>query len=73
MGIKKFDQARCIAGCVVCIEDCPTDVFCKDPETGKAKAAYPEDCWECLLCEAECPGKAIKISPAAVRKLWYPF
>lgn len=73
MGIKSFSQEKCIVGCEICIEDCPTDVFDKDPQTGKARAAYPEDCWECLLCEEECPGKAIKISPAAVRKLWYPF
>ncbi|MDP2720291.1 MAG: ferredoxin family protein [Dehalococcoidia bacterium] len=73
MGIKSFDQNLCINGCRICIDDCPTDVFAPEPATGKAKAAYPEDCWECLLCEEECPGKAIKISLAAVRKLYYPF
>jgi NAD-dependent dihydropyrimidine dehydrogenase PreA subunit len=73
MGIKSFNAELCVAGCRRCIEDCPTDVFALDPKTGKARVAYPEDCWECLLCEHECPGKAIKISPAAVRKLWYPY
>ncbi len=73
MGIKSFKQELCTAGCNICIDDCPTDVFVLDSETGKASVAYPEDCWECLLCEEECPGKAIQISPAAVRKLYYPF
>ena len=73
MGIKKFDQERCVAGCDICIDDCPMDVFYRDEETGKAKAAYPQDCYECLLCEEECPAKAIKISPAVVRKVWYPY
>ena len=73
MGIKKFDQEHCIAGCAICIEDCPTDVFARDPETGKARVAFPQDCWECLLCEEECPAKVIKISPAVARKVWYPY
>ncbi len=73
MGIKSFDAELCVSGCELCVADCPTDVFALDPKTGKARVAYPEDCWECLLCEDQCPGKAIKISPAAVRKLWYPF
>ncbi len=73
MGIKSFDAKMCVAGCGLCVEECPTDVFTLDAETGKARVSYPEDCWECLLCEDHCPGKAIKISPAAVRKLWYPF
>ncbi len=73
MGIKKFDQEHCVPGCDICIDDCPLDVFDRDPDTGKARAAHPEDCWECLLCEEECPAKAIKISPAVVRKLWYPY
>ncbi len=73
MVVKSLDQELCVAGCDICIEDCPTDVFALDADTGKARVAYPEDCWECLLCEEKCPAKAIKISPAAARKLWYPF
>ncbi len=73
MGIKKFDQESCVAGCGICIDDCPMDVFSEDPETGKAQAAYPQDCYECLLCEEEYPAKVIKISPAVVRKVWYPY
>lgn len=73
MGIKSFNVELCVAGCGLCVEECPTDVFAIDQDTDKARVAYPEDCWECLLCEDRCPGNAIKISPAAVRKLWYPF
>jgi len=73
MGIKSFSQDQCVAGCRICIDDCPTDVFATDERNGKATVAYPEDCWECLICEKECPGKAIRITPAAVRKIWYPF
>ncbi len=73
MSIKSFNQEACIAGCDICLEDCPTDVFGRDPKNEKARVVHPGDCWECLLCEEKCPGKAIQISPAAARKLWYPF
>lgn len=73
MGIKNFDQSRCVTGCDICLEDCPTDVFGRDSQTGKARVAHPADCWECLLCAEKCPGKAIQISPSAARKLWYPY
>lgn len=73
MGIKSFIQEKCISGCDICLEDCPTDVFALDRETGKARVAHPGDCWECLLCEEKCPGKAIQITPSAARKLWYPY
>ncbi len=73
MVVKKFEQERCLSGCSICIDDCPMNVFARDAKTGKARVAYPQDCWECLLCEAECPAKAIKISPAVARRVWYPY
>lgn len=74
MGIKRFDAEVC-NGCGICIDDCPMDVFALDQATGKARVAYPEDCWECLtnFCEIGCPVHAIETTPGAVRKLNKPY
>ncbi len=72
MGVTRYNEDLC-NGCGICIEDCPMDVFQRDPATGKAKMVYPKDCWECLLCEFDCPTKALEVSPAAVRPLFYPY
>lgn len=72
MGVKYLKEELC-NGCGLCVEDCVTDVFVLDVATGKAKVAYGEDCWECTLCEKICPTKAIELTPAAARKLYFPF
>ncbi len=74
MGIKTFREELC-NGCGLCVEDCPMDVFVMDEATGKAKLAYPEDCWECnrFFCETGCPTQAIEVTPAAVHKLYKPY
>jgi len=72
MGITFYSEELC-NGCGLCIEECPVDVYVEDPETGKAKIAYLEDCWDCLLCELICPTEAIKVSPAATRRLREPY
>ncbi len=74
MGIKSYKEDLC-NGCGLCIDDCPMEVFVLDKTTGKAKVAYPEDCWECngFCCENECPTDAIEITPASVHKLYTPY
>lgn len=74
MAIVKINQDLC-NGCGICIEDCPTDVFRKDPESGKAYISYIEDCWEsCHLCELECPVPgAVELSPEIKRKLCFAY
>ncbi len=74
MGIKRYNEELC-NGCGLCVEDCPMDVFVIDPSTGKAKVAFPEDCWECsrFFCERECPTQAIEVTTIAVRKLYTPY
>lgn len=57
-----IDQEKCI-GCKKCVKMCASDVLRYDPETKKAVAAYPEECEWCLLCEEQCPTKAIYVQP----------
>ncbi len=51
------------------------DVFVMDPESGKARLAHPEDCWECsrFFCQRECPTGAIEVTTIAVRPLHTPY
>jgi NAD-dependent dihydropyrimidine dehydrogenase PreA subunit len=39
------------------------DVIRMDEKSGKAIIVYADDCMLCLHCEAECPVKAITVSP----------
>jgi NAD-dependent dihydropyrimidine dehydrogenase PreA subunit len=55
----QIDEAVCIA-CGVCVDSCPTDVI-RTGGSGKAYAAYPEDCQACFLCVIDCPVDAIEI------------
>lgn len=72
MGVAHLEAGLC-NGCGICIEDCPMDVFIMERETGKAQVLRADKCWECNLCEHICPTRAIEISPAIVRKVWFPF
>lgn len=74
MAIVKIYQDLC-NGYGICIEDCLTDVFRKDPESGKAYIRYIEDCREsCDLCELECPVPgAIERSPEIKRKMYFAY
>jgi len=66
MAIVTIDARLCLAGCDLCIENCPMDVFKRDATTGKVVAAYEPDCSDiepcAVLCKSRCPRQAIQVS-----------
>ena len=43
-------------GCNTCVNVCRTDVLLPNPEKGKPPiVAFPDDCWYCGCCVADCP------------------
>jgi len=48
-------------GCGICVAFCPKHVLDLD-ENDKAKAARPQDCICCKLCEFRCPDLAIEVT-----------
>lgn len=52
---------RTPGGCPV-VEACPTDVIRADQEA-YPYISYPTDCHSCFLCELDCPGGAVRVSP----------
>ena len=67
-----FNLEICI-GCNKCIEICQIDVFIPNPEKTKPPIMlYPEECWYCGSCVAECPKPgAIKLNiPLMNRVHW---
>lgn len=46
-------------GCKMCVDVCPTDVFCFDEDKKLSTVAEAEDCIACLSCVYACPSKAI--------------
>ncbi len=71
MAIEKIDVELC-TGCEICIDDCPMDVIRIDQATKKAFIKYLRDCQACLLCEFNCPNKAIYVSPDYERRIPVP-
>ena len=52
-------------GCNRCVEMCQSDVFVPSAEKGKPPTIlYPDECWYCGCCVAECP------RPGAIRSNW---
>lgn len=76
MGVKTIDVKLC-NGCGFCVQDCPSEVFKIDANTGKAYLAYPEDCAECKLCtmwiNIICPVGAIISSPNMAENVFFPY
>jgi NAD-dependent dihydropyrimidine dehydrogenase PreA subunit len=60
--IERIDEGRC-NDCRICMEICPCDVFRSEPETGRIRITYREDCQTCFSCELDCPEAAIYVGP----------
>ena len=62
MAIENINTETCI-GCGTCVNTCPMDVLRMDPETGKSKIVYPDECQICRQCSNYCPvGDVITIT-----------
>ena len=57
-----INPALCV-GCQVCYKSCYLDVLRWDEEKKMPKVAYPRDCVQCLVCQTNCPVRAIKVTP----------
>jgi len=54
-----IDEKTCIR-CGACVEHCPGDVLYLDEENLPFEK-YPDDCWYCGVCQAECPVECIEL------------
>ena len=50
-------------GCMVCYNDCPSDVFGWNVEEGLPTVDYPSECHYCGACELDCLTLAIDVVP----------
>lgn len=56
-----IDIRKC-TGCGICDDICPGDIIHMDEKTNKAVVLYPEECWYCASCRADCPEDAISFT-----------
>ena len=57
----QIDPVKCVR-CQVCDVVCPGDIIHKEPSSPQLpEVRYPEECWYCGACEANCPTGAITI------------
>jgi NAD-dependent dihydropyrimidine dehydrogenase PreA subunit len=66
-----IDLEKCTK-CKTCLNVCFQDVLRWDDEKGIVRAAYPQDCHACCLCELLCPANAIKVVPDWSDVYWPP-
>ena len=59
--IESIDMSVC-NGCGICVTSCMSDVIRMDNKTGQPIIKYREDCATCLVCQMDCPTKAIQIA-----------
>ncbi len=55
-----IDKQKCV-NCKHCYEICPLDVFRLKGEARTVTVQFPEECWHCAACAAECPKGAIEM------------
>jgi NAD-dependent dihydropyrimidine dehydrogenase PreA subunit len=55
----QFDLDSCTR-CGACVHHCPGHVLASNEE-GDPYEKYPEDCWYCGVCQAECPMACITV------------
>lgn len=56
-----INKDKCTA-CGVCASVCPQDVFFASEKKKIPVISYPEECWHCNACVADCPfNGAIKL------------
>jgi len=53
-------DTECCIGCGACAQYCPGHVIAMDEED-RPYEKYPDDCWYCGVCQAECPVDCIRI------------
>lgn len=61
-----IDGARCLSGCAVCADLCPTAVIeRREPDGAPPRLAAPDACVRCQDCVEACPADAIRPTYAA--------
>jgi Fe-S-cluster-containing hydrogenase component 2 len=66
----RIEEQSC-RGCKMCVDICPTEVFCFNEVKKTAQVDTEEDCIGCLSCSYLCPSGAITHSGHHVIKNFY--